>query len=210
MSATLKKQQRNGMFLNVKKEIKKANDLLNNIPLDISALKICLRKIVSYQKRLLDLSEATQGGMDADDEDLAAEIQKSEDDNETLLDLSARLEAAIDSANNPVQQLNDSHRSRLNSSDASHSVNVKLPMLSLPTFDGDSLKFQEFWDAFESTVHSSDLSPVEKFKYLKSALSGDALRLAGGYRLTNANYDAVIDVLRKRYGDPEVTIFFSF
>jgi hypothetical protein len=73
------------------------------------------------------------------------------------------------------------------------------------------MKWQEFWDTYESTVHNNaELPLVEKFKYLKSFLSGDALRLAGGYRLTNVNYESVITVLKERYGDPEIAIFSHF
>lgn len=46
--------------------------------------------------------------------------------------------------------------------------NHKLPKLTMPTFAGDILQWQTFWDSFESAVHdNSSLSDVEKFNYLK-------------------------------------------
>lgn len=48
---------------------------------------------------------------------------------------------------------------------------VKLPALDLPSFSGEILKWIEFWDSFESSVHcNSKLSPVEKLSYLNSKL----------------------------------------
>ena len=46
---------------------------------------------------------------------------------------------------------------------------VRLPKLELKNFDGNILKWQEFWNTFESTVHkNNDLQNVEKFNYLPS------------------------------------------
>jgi len=40
----------------------------------------------------------------------------------------------------------------------------KLPKLTLPTFDGDILQWQSFWDYFESSIHSNgNLTDVQKF-----------------------------------------------
>ena len=47
-----------------------------------------------------------------------------------------------------------------------HSIS-RLPKLSLPTFSGDSIQWQTFWDSFDATVHSNaGLSGVQKFNYL--------------------------------------------
>lgn len=52
------------------------------------------------------------------------------------------------------------------------SVAVKLPKLELPSYNGDKIKFKEFWDAFEATVHRNHkLSNIEKFNYLRSKLN---------------------------------------
>lgn len=52
---------------------------------------------------------------------------------------------------------------------------VNLPKLEIPTFNGDKLKWTEFWDAFETTIDKNDsLSGIEKLKYLNSKLTGEA------------------------------------
>lgn len=77
----------------------------------------------------------------------------------------------------------------------------RLPKLSLPTFNGDILQWQTFWDSFESTIHLNvNLTDVQKFSYLKSQLESDAARTIDGFALTNANYARAVDLLKERYG----------
>ncbi|XP_052227387.1 uncharacterized protein LOC127842104 [Dreissena polymorpha] len=77
----------------------------------------------------------------------------------------------------------------------------RLPKLSLPTFKGDILQSQTFWDSFETTVHlNTNLSDIQKFSYLKSLLECDASRTIDGFALTNANYKRAIELLKERYG----------
>ena len=46
--------------------------------------------------------------------------------------------------------------------------NLKLPKLELPKFYGDVMKFQNFWNQFEATVHTNEILPdVQKFTYLQ-------------------------------------------
>ena len=83
---------------------------------------------------------------------------------------------------------------------------IKPPKLEIPTFNGDILRWQEFWDAFEATIHNGKYSPIDKMNYLKSKLSGEALDAILGYQLSNTNYKVVIDVLQKRFGNTQLII----
>ncbi|XP_078334132.1 uncharacterized protein LOC144625796 [Crassostrea virginica] len=86
-------------------------------------------------------------------------------------------------------------------------VAVKLPKLELPTYNGDKIKFKEFWDAFEATVHKNmKLSNIEKFNYLRSRLTGPANVAISGLSLSNENYDVAITILRDRFGDTQSVI----
>ncbi|XP_064641935.1 uncharacterized protein LOC135496506 [Lineus longissimus] len=80
---------------------------------------------------------------------------------------------------------------------------VRLPKLSLASFDGDLLKWQSFFDSFAASVHSDpDLDGFHKFQYLKAQLTGEASRVIQGLALTNANYAHALELLRNRYGQP--------
>ena len=64
------------------------------------------------------------------------------------------------------------------------------------------MKWQEFWDTFEATIHKNpSLLPIEKFNYLKSLLENEASKSIAGLELTNANYEAAINLLKERYGN---------
>ena len=78
---------------------------------------------------------------------------------------------------------------------------LKPPQLEIAPFNGDILKWQEFWDAFEASVHQANYAPVDKLNYLKSNLQGEALAAISGYQLSNENYAVVVDVLKKRFGN---------
>ena len=82
----------------------------------------------------------------------------------------------------------------------------RLPKLTLPIFGGDPLKWQTFWDSFDSAVHSNNvLTNVQKLNYLRAHLEGEAARAIAGFPLTSVNYQS-LDVLRNRFGDQQKTI----
>ena len=71
------------------------------------------------------------------------------------------------------------------------------------------LKFQNFWDQFEAAVHNNvDLPNVQKFTYLRSVLTGNALKAIDGFEVTGANYVAAVECLRHRYGKKRMIISF--
>ena len=79
----------------------------------------------------------------------------------------------------------------------------RLPKLSIPTFTGDPLNWQSFWDCFDSAVNSNPtLSNVQKLSYLRAQLQGDASRVVAGFPLTNTSYSQSIALLTDRFGQP--------
>ncbi|XP_053380526.1 uncharacterized protein LOC128548911 [Mercenaria mercenaria] len=84
---------------------------------------------------------------------------------------------------------------------------VKLPKLDLLPYGGDKLKWLEFWDSFECTIHKNKmLSNVEKFTYLRNKLYGEAKRAIMGIALTEENYDVAIEILKDRFGNIQEVI----
>ena len=87
------------------------------------------------------------------------------------------------------------------------SPKVKLPKLVLKRFNGDLTKWSTFWDSFESSVHNHpSLSGVDKFNYLHSLLESTASEAISGLKLTSANYEEAITVLKKRFGNKQQII----
>lgn len=78
--------------------------------------------------------------------------------------------------------------------------NVKLPKISLPTFDGSYKNWPTFFDIFNSLIHTnSTLSDIDKFQYLLSSLSSETRNLLKGYQLTKENYQLAFETLTERY-----------
>ena len=78
-----------------------------------------------------------------------------------------------------------------------------LPKLTLPTFSGDPLAWQMFWDSFNTAIHANpSLSGVQKFNYLKAQLQSDAERTIAGLPLTELNYQHSIALLAECFGQP--------
>ena len=100
-----------------------------------------------------------------------------------------------------AQNGGSSSRSSL-SAGTSHKTSVKLPKLEFPKFYGEILKWREFWDSFDSAIHSNEsLSHIDKLNYLRTKLDGPALGVIGGLPLTSDNYKVAVELLQQRYGD---------
>uniref|UniRef100_A0A914UNU3 Peptidase aspartic putative domain-containing protein n=1 Tax=Plectus sambesii TaxID=2011161 RepID=A0A914UNU3_9BILA len=77
---------------------------------------------------------------------------------------------------------------------------VNLPKLELPTYDGDPLKWSGFWDTFEATVNTQEISPIQKLNYLMSKLTGAAFEALDGITRSNDNYEIAVELLKERFG----------
>ncbi len=79
-----------------------------------------------------------------------------------------------------------------------------LPALPLTTFSGDPMKWLEFWDMFNETVHCKPMPKVQKFQYLKRMLTGNALAVLSGMLATNDSYDEAIALLQEQFGNKAI------
>lgn len=97
-----------------------------------------------------------------------------------------------------------SSSSSTSSSSTTDTVGVKLPKLEVPTFDGNILNWQAFWQQFDVVVHRrSDLANSEKLAYLCHALkSGSAKFVIDGLSKSGENYAEAITCLESRFDKP--------
>lgn len=99
-----------------------------------------------------------------------------------------------------------SSRSQLPSS---RSTQIHLPNLNIPTFCGKYEDWKSFLDIFNALIDSdNNLSEVQKFLYLKTALEGEPLTLIEDLKATNENYKLAFDTLKNRY-DNKLSIVHS-
>ena len=124
-----------------------------------------------------------------------------------LLDV---IDKAVDSAHEYLSKeskVKDQSSQESAHTESRQSSNLKLPRIELPKVNGDVLKFPNFWDQFEAAVHNNDDLPnVQKFTYLRSVLTGNALQTIEGFEVTGANYQPAVEYLKHRYGRKRVII----
>lgn len=77
---------------------------------------------------------------------------------------------------------------------------LRLPLVSLPSFDGKYEEWFPFADSFTVMVHeNADVMTIQKFHYLLSSLKGQALQLIQNLPITAVNYQVAWQLLKDRY-----------
>lgn len=68
-------------------------------------------------------------------------------------------------------------------------TSVKLPTITLPTFNGQYSQWMQFKDAFLSLIDNNPtLSEIQKLQYLRGTLKNEALQFIEGLETTAENY----------------------
>ena len=74
-------------------------------------------------------------------------------------------------------------------------------------FDGNLLKWQEFWDSFDTTVtRNPSLEDIDKLNYLRAQLRGEAKDVIAGLEVTSGSYTIAVDLLKERYCNKQLMI----
>ena len=91
-------------------------------------------------------------------------------------------------------------------SSATMATGVKLPKIDVPTFDGNILNWQTFWEQFSIAIHEcSSLSDTEKLVYLRHSLKdGAAKKVIEGLSRSGYQYAEAIMCLKSRYDCPRL------
>ena len=194
-------RQRGGYRASITFEKNKADSLLAASSPDIKAIKISYLKLEQYLQRLQEADNEVQqtpglkdDQIDADIADCAKYIDSVYTTMFTIKDFLE--EQASQSSRIPA----DANSGSAHSLGSVAPLSIKLPKFEMASFDGDPTNWQTFWDVFKVAVHDNkSISGIEKFSYLIGYLEGDALNVAQGYSLTEANYQQVIAALQDRF-----------
>ena len=170
--------------------------------------KILLEELreAAIEMKKLDSSVSDLTEEDADFENIEDESYKMS------LKLKKMERKLVSFSEGKLQQLKDSKTEYggVNTSDSvsgRSKVGVKLPKITIKSFDGDAMFWNVFIESFDVTIHErTDLSPIEKFTYLRGFLKGDALETIQGMPLTQENYKNAKEILEKRYGNPQLIV----
>ena len=83
---------------------------------------------------------------------------------------------------------------------------TKLPKLEVPVFDGNILRWTQFWEQFCTSVHErSDLTDAEKLVYLQNSIKdGSAKNAIDGLSQGGEHYAEAIACLKSRFDRPRL------
>ena len=159
----------------------------------ISEVIDCRDELIDIQRMLQDQRSPTEN---------VSSVTVTEDGLTQMIQVTAQMQQVLISQQQfQQQQQHDSQRHTFTNS------SVRLPKLEIPSFSGETLKWTEFWDSFEATIHrNTSLSDVEKLNYLMSKLSGQAKNSVSGIQLSNENYAVAVELLKERYGDTQAVV----
>ena len=105
----------------------------------------------------------------------------------------------------------DESKSNVSRNCTSSRGNIRMPRITIPTFEGGYKNWITFYDLYRVLVHeNSDLSNIEKFQYLVSALKGEPLNLIKAFPISDINYNVAYETLVKRYQNKRQLAFFAW
>ena len=184
-------------------------------PANVGCEKVPSHKLARVQRCL----EATLGVLasvkeDHDDVPLLQQHQEQLSDSKRelssiyeeliLLDLPDEHGVVIQHAKLEDLLFDCSHGPRSSKVPATSDRSSKLPKLDVPTFDGEILHWQQFWEQFEVSVDSrTSLTNAEKLVYLQQSVKHGSARTAiEGLSRSGNQYQEAIDCLKARYNRP--------
>ena len=206
----------------VTKLLTKTEECLGQEEIDVDQ-----RKLKHFQAELMDKSECLKQldatvldslyDEDADDEICMKEAEEADEIQEKISFKLICIEEAlreISESKESVSERSQKSESResipesVKSSETTASLpqnaaKIKLPKLEIKKFNGKLQEWSEFWDSFDSAIHSEQgLAKVDKFKYLRGFLEEPVRRVIAGLALTEENYDAAVEILTNRFAKP--------
>ena len=85
-------------------------------------------------------------------------------------------------------------------SDLKSDTHRQLERIRIPVFNGDKLKFQQWFAAFSSCVDQTSMDPHFKMLRLKGCLEGEAAETVKGLGYSEVAYEAAKKRLTRKYG----------
>lgn len=84
----------------------------------------------------------------------------------------------------------------------SNNSDIKLPVISVLTFQADYREWSGFFDTF--SYNNKSLSSVQKFHYLRDALKGEAKQVIDSLEISNENYKTALHLLKARFDNKKL------
>ncbi|KAK6027246.1 Tas retrotransposon peptidase A16, partial [Ostertagia ostertagi] len=174
----------------------------------IRVAEVEIRTLLStFEKALFEFTEAVDGLVEPPTKEEEEKISEYISNAESMIVEVTNLLVKFEINKNQIL----SHKLEVSGVDhqihgGSTAARVELPKIPLPQFSGKSWQWDSFWELFDATVHSSQLSDLQKFNYLLKALKGEARESIARFQVSSANYYLAVAHLKERYGNVQSII----
>ncbi|XP_030751386.1 uncharacterized protein LOC115878916 [Sitophilus oryzae] len=86
-------------------------------------------------------------------------------------------------------------------------MNIKLPQIDLPHFNGTYENWLPFYEGFKALVlDNPSLNNIQRFYYLLSALKNDSIQVVQSLEISDHNFDIAWQLLKDRYENKRVIV----
>jgi len=123
---------------------------------------------------------------------------------QTYYEVESKVEAALINLQQNIST--DPVNTTLNRSNEQQPTSVKLPRISLPTFNGEYLQWASFKDLFVEVVHNANISDAQRMQYLTQSLKDEPKNLIKHLPSTGNNYAAAWSILTSRYDNKRLIV----
>ena len=120
---------------------------------------------------------------DADMERELEDAENAERKSGTLLEAVSRILEQFEETDASLARTQES----TNATSYCHSSHIKMPKFDLPKFKGEYKKWVPFNEQLASVDNNPSIPAIQKFNYLKAALTDEALQLVAHLPLSNSN-----------------------
>ncbi|XP_050599186.1 uncharacterized protein LOC126926913 [Bombus affinis] len=159
---------------------------------DNGYLVSCRQAFDDVWKKLLAVQDELEG-LDEGEVDRAAALYQER------LEIDVRFTGLLDKIPAP----NPSPTKTRDSGVKPEPTSLTLPEVRAPPFDGALENWTYFYDTFSSTVdRNENLTNVQKFQYLRAAITGRAARSIQSLEPTDANYPIALNTLKEKFNCP--------
>ena len=172
MTLERKLKRREGLRLVSHNNLTSAEEYLSNKDVEEAKLKAFKTMLSKSIEQLSDVDDEVVALLDPDavPDDIVESMQ--------MQGKATFVESEIDVRLSQIVKANESTSSLpLSTPSVSSISNVsRLPKIELPVFKGDPLKWQGFWDQFQTSIHNNErISDIDRFNFLKRYLGGETL-----------------------------------
>jgi hypothetical protein len=178
-------------------------DELNQENPNFDQLKMKFEKFKSLESEFDSVQKQIESHVEEDAVDEQVDYREEFENN--FIAAAVRVNKILDAAKSETPNGN-THHSNISVTNPNF-VQVALPTMSLPSFDGSWEQWLSFYQRFDLLIHSNaSLSPIQKFQYLNSCVTGEASSVIKSLGITTENYPIAIALLKERYDDQRLII----